>query len=205
MSEKEVVTKQKRLNPEEISEVRRKWAAGNHTLAQLSKEFGISIVAIHNQLKKAGIEKGSAKKLHKDVTSFAVSQELATEVLDVAAENAREWAKENKQMIGFLHLFNNVNIKLFADATKDKKAYLALAGEWKALSLLLKNRQNGYAALKEAYGVDNMTPDEDELPGLFISEMSELDIEEMRDDQRRELAESMGEIYTADENDIVDE
>lgn len=171
MSEEKSARRQ--LTPKQWAEVESLWALGDHTLADLSREYDVSIEHLSRELKKRGVKKGSGAEIHGERIKKAIMEEsedsakLLSKRIRETKENHYKW----NQVIGKLTMSEIVR------AQNDGRQFSDIQDNLKSLKLaaetLSKLRGDSWSLL----GLDKDNGiDDDELPTLHIIERSDADI-----------------------------
>jgi AraC-like DNA-binding protein len=188
--------KSKRLTGREYARAKTMWTSGDYSLKEISDTVGVSGTALSRRFKRDSVSKGSdAKKVSAAVkraiekTSAAQAEELASTAHDI-------------KMIALksLELFNK---KAYADvvqAIKDKTPLADRLNDLKALNEASKIIALNYGTGARILGLDQALNPDESLPELQIHIMTENDVAELREQQRREEAEANGEI---DDDDLL--
>lgn len=188
--------KSKRLTPREYARAKTMWQSGEYSLSEISDLVGVSSTALSRRFKRDSVSKGSdARKVSAAVkraiekTSAAQADELASTAHDIKMLALKS-----------IELFNKKAYSDVVNSIKNKKPLSENLNDLKALEIASKIVSMNYATGARILGLDqNLNPD-DELPELQIHIMTENDVLELRDQQRREEAEANGEFI--DEDDI---
>lgn len=176
----EAPAKQKRLTPAEWEQVKLLWEYGNHTLADLSKQFGIRPDTIQRRLKDDNVEKGARAHEIQAAASDAVHEEIAKQ----AAENVKRITETRNdhyryaEALARMTMAEIVSAKSAGAAFSTKDANIAALGKAaKTLEILRKER---WVIL----GLDREDGDPEDMDELMISELSPQQIEAMQAEMR---------------------
>ncbi len=193
--------KQKRLTPAEWEQVKLLWEYGNHTLADLSKQFGIRPDTIQRRLKEDNVEKGA--RAHEAASSAvnAVHDEMAKQ----AAENVKRIVETRNDHYRFAEVLARMTMGEIIAAKNSKQAFATkdanLAALNKAAKTLEVLRKERWVIL----GLDREDGDPEDMDELMITELSQEQIEAMQAEMRGlEYSDPMDSLSDED-NDIVDE
>ncbi|ATW57945.1 hypothetical protein CNR34_00012 [Pseudomonas phage nickie] len=186
--------KAKRLTPREYARAKQMWTSGDYSLKEISDTVGVSATALSRRFKRDTLTKGSdAKKVSAAVkraiekTSAAQAEELAATAHDIKMVALKA-----------LELFNK---KAYSDVAKSIKDNTPLAdklNDLKALNEASKIIHLNYNTGARILGLDQALNPDEQMPELQIHLMTENDVEELRQQQRREEAEANGEIEDDD-------
>lgn len=192
---------QKRLTPREYAKAKAMWASGDYSVREISEAVGVTETALRRRFKRDGIERGqNAKKVaaavHRSIEKTAASQ----------AEELASYAHEIK-MVALK--FNELMIKKAqADVVKSIRDSTPIGdrlNDFKAMSEASKVVNLNYATAASILGFDKEVPDAQELPEIQIKIMTEEDVKEIREQQRREAAEARGEFDELEDGELSDE
>ena len=193
--------KQKRLTPAEWEQVKLLWEYGNHTLADLSKQFGIRPDTIQRRLKEDNVEKGA--RAHEAASSAvnAVHDEMAKQ----AAENVKRIVETRNDHYRFAEVLARMTMGEIIAAKNAKQAFATkdanLAALNKAAKTLEVLRKERWVIL----GLDREDGDPEDMDELMITELSQEQIDAMQAEMRGlEYSDPMDSL-SDDDNDVVDE
>lgn len=185
----------KRLTPREYARAKSMWQSGEYSLAEIADAVGVSATALSRRFKRDSIEKGAtANKVSAAVqkaierTSAAQAEEMAVVAHDL-----------KMQALKAIKLFNQ---KAYADVAKsiqDKTPLAERLSDLKALNEATKIVAQNYATGAKILGLDQELNEAEDLPELQIHLMTENDVADLREQQRREQAEANGENYDDEE------
>jgi AraC-like DNA-binding protein len=200
----------KRLTPREYARAKTMWQSGDYSLKEISDAVGVSATALSRRFKRDSVSKGSdAKKVSAAVkraiekTSAAQAEELAT-----AAHDIKMLALKS------IELFNKKGYSDVAKCIRDNRPLAEIQGDLKALKIASEIVSMNYGTGARILGLDKDLNIDDTLPELQITLMTENDVADLREQQRREEAEANGEIddedllgteLSADDLDALDE
>lgn len=186
----------KRLTPREYARAKTMWQSGDYSLKEISDTVGVSATALSRRFKRDSVSKGSdAKKVSAAVkraiekTSAAQAEELASTAHDI-----------KMVAIKAIELFNKKAYADVAQSIKDKTPLSDKLNDLKALKIAGEIISGNYATGARILGLDQAIGPDDALPELQIHIMTENDVADLREQQRREEAEANGEI---DDDDLV--
>lgn len=184
----------KRLSPKQWAEAEALWEAGDITLADLARKFGISPNSIHLHMKRAGIEKGAKAAKHKAKVAEEVTK-AATEDATILAARIRETKEEHYKMATGIAKLTWAEV---LTAKQNNVPMATIANNVKALdnamTVLAKARIERFAVL----GLDKDHDDDDDgLPELLISELTADQIEDLRNRDFNEFVELPDELGPA--------
>lgn len=185
----------KRLTPREYSRAKTMWQSGEYALSEISETVGVSATALSRRFKRDGVEKGSnARKV------AAAVQKSIERTTAAQAEELSNYAHDLKMnALKAIDLFNKKAYTDVARAIKDNVPVGERLTDLKALNEASKIIAQNYTTGANILGLDQELPDEATLPELRINIMSEDDVKELREKQRRELAEANGEYIDEDD------
>lgn len=188
----------KRLTPREYARAKSMWQSGEYSLAEIADTVGVSATALSRRFKRDSVEKGS--------TANKVSAAVQKAIERTSASQAEEMAVVahdlKMQALKSIKLFNQ---KAYADVAKsiqDKTPLAERLNDLKALNEASKIVAQNYATGAKILGLDQVLNEAEDLGELQIHLMTENDVAELREQQRREAAEAEGENYD-DEDAIV--
>lgn len=176
--------KKRKLTPKQWAEIEALWTSGQVTYDDLAKKYGRAVSTFERHFKKHGVVRGA----HAEATRRAVEEKLAAATVDEATVLAAR-IKETKEQ----HYTMSSNLAKLAWnellQAKQKGEPMAVAvNNLKALDLaagiLKKTREERWAVL----GLDR--PDAvnpDELPELVVAELTDAQIQELRDRDHTEF------------------
>lgn len=196
----ETPSKQKRLTPAEWERVKILWEYGNHTLAELSKEFGIRLDTIQRRLKDDGIEKGARAHEVKAATSEAAHDEMARQ----AADNVKRINETRNDHYRYAEALARMTMAEIVDAKNSK---MALSTKDANLGALNKAAKTLEVLRKERWvllGLDREDGDPEDMDELMISELSPQQIAAMQAEMRElDYKDPLGDLI--DDEGVVEE
>jgi hypothetical protein len=179
----EAVEKKRRLTPKQWAEAEVMWELGEATLSVLAEKYKISDQAVYQHMKRHGKVRASKAAAHKKKVEEEVSKAVLDDV-SITAGRIRETKEDHYKMSAAIARMSFNEILL---AKQNGVPVSTTMNNLKALetamTVLLKARQERWAVL----GLDKADYiDEEGLPELHISELTALEIEDLRN---REFAE----------------
>lgn len=202
--------KSKRLTPREYARAKTMWTSGDYSLKEISDAVGVSATALSRRFKRDSVSKGSdAKKVSAAVkraiekTSAAQAEELASTAHDIKMLSLKA-----------IELYTKKGYSDVVNCIKTGRSVAEIQGDLKALKLASEIVSMNYGTGARILGLDQDLNIDDTLPELQITLMTENDVAELREQQRREEAEANGEIddddllgteLSADDLDALDE
>jgi len=193
-----------RLNANDFEKAAKMWASGDYTLDELSEKFGITPAALHRRFKRENIDKGSAKK----ALQSAINQSMENEAKSKAAEliemvsQVKELHLKGSQMLS-RRLLYEIN-----EATKAKKPLASIRDDIRAIQDASKTLASNYQIAERVLRLDREETPDDDIPDLVVRRMTDHDVQQMRDAQRREIDEmtsGFGNESLDDPNDDLDD
>jgi len=195
------VSAQKRLTPREYARAKTMWQSGDYSLGEISTQVGVSVTALSRRFKRDGVERGSnAKKV-----AAAVQKSIERTAAGQAEELAAFAHTFKMNALKAIDLFNKKAYTDVAQAVRDGVPVGEKLGDLKALNEASKIISQNYNTGALILGFDQEIGDEDDLPELRVSIMTENDVAELREKQRRELAEANGEMVDEDDIGLTEE
>lgn len=185
MSKKERKTN-RYLTPKEWAQVKAIWEAGEMTLEELAAKYNIRRETLGRRFKKEGVVKGSkaerfGEKVHDDLAKRIKEEN------EVLAQRIRQTKEEN---FLWLSSISKLTMQTVADARKNGQPMSMVYPELKALEKAAQILRITRDQLWVVLGLDkDDMPDFAEMPDLPITEMSALEIEELK---QKSLARSLG-------------
>lgn len=182
--------KAKRLTPREYARAKTMYQSGEYSLAEISDTVGVSASALSRRFKRDTVERGS------DARKVSAAVKRAIEKTSAAnAEELAQTAHDIKMLaLKSIKLFNTKNYSDVAKQIRDGKPIAEILGDLKALEVASKIVALNYSTGARILGLDRDINPDDDLPELQIHIMTENDVAELRENQRREEAEESGEL-----------
>lgn len=185
----EPAAKQTRLTPREYATAKTMWQSGDYSLTEISNKVGVTNTALSRRFKRDGVKKGS----YADKTAAAVQKSIERTAA-AQAEELSTYAHDLKMnALKAIDLFNRKAYADVAKAIKDGTPVGERLTDLKALAEASKIISQNYTTGSNILGLDRELDDSDQLSELRIKIMTEEDVIELREKQRRELAEANGE------------
>ncbi|MEG0062970.1 MAG: hypothetical protein RR740_00055 [Pseudomonas sp.] len=186
--------KAKRLTPREYARAKTMWQSGEYSLAEISDTVGVSATALSRRFKRDTVSKGSDAKKVSAAVKRAIEKTSAAQAEELAS------AAHDMKMLALkaVDLFTK---KAYSEVAKSIQAGTALGeklNDLKALEIASKIVSNNYGTGARILGLDQNLGLDEELPELNINIMTENDVAELREAQRREEAEANGELSDPD-------
>jgi hypothetical protein len=186
-----------RLLPSQWAELRAFWETGDHSLAELSDQYGVSPRAIQSHVSKHGSVKGSkAAEMAAVVQKEIFKEELGDrDTFVFRAKETRESAYANAKMV------ENLIMAQLHLAQKDPSQAFKAATALKALSLAASALERLHATKSRALGLDREDAVPDEMPVLEIRDLGAAEIAELKrrnEEDESELGNTAGSLVDDD-------
>ncbi|MEO9497596.1 MAG: hypothetical protein ABJG42_24195 [Vibrio splendidus] len=175
----------KRLTPREYSSACQMWASGDYRLKDIAEVYGVSVQALQKRFKKDQISKGQNANLH----SAAVKEALEGESVRTALETRKVIQELQQNNLTWLEQLTKRSLMIAAKSSKDNIPLGNFKDDVKVLKDISDIVTKNYMASASILRIDEMTESEEELPTFRVEEMTADDVEEVREAQRRQLAE----------------
>lgn len=180
----------KRLTPREYAKAKTMWQSGDYSLSEISEAVGVSATALSRRFKKDGVKRGS----YADKTAAAVQKSIERTAA-AQAEELSSYAHDLKMnALKAIDLFNKKAYADVAKAIKDGRSVGEHLTDLKALAEASKIISQNYQTGSNILGLDREIDEDEKLSELTIKIMTEDDVKELRDKQKREAAEAAGEM-----------
>jgi AraC-like DNA-binding protein len=180
----------KRLTPREYAKAKSMWQSGDYSLSEISEAVGVSATALSRRFKKDGVKRGSFA----DKTAAAVQKSIERTAAAQAEELASYAHDLKMNALKAIDLFNRKAYADVAKAIKDGTPVGERLTDLKAISEASKIISQNYQTGANILGLDRELDEGEELSELRIKIMTEEDVKELREKQRREAAEAAGEM-----------
>lgn len=169
------------------AELRAYWEAGDHSLAELSDQYGVSARAIQSHLSKLGSTKGlKAAEMAASIQNKVFQDELGNqETFASRAKETREGTYANAKIIEDLVM---TQLQL---AQKEPTQAFKAATALKALSLAAAALERLHATKLRALGLDRNNALPDELPVLQFRDLSPADLATLHEGEDDEIGSSI--------------
>lgn len=188
--------KAKRLTPREYARAKTMWQSGDYSLKEISDTVGVSATALSRRFKRDSVSKGSDAKKVSAAVKRAIEKSTAAN-----AEELSQTAHDIKMVaLKAIELFNKKALKDVSDSIRAGTPLGEKMNDIKALNEASKIIHLNYNTGARILGLDQALNPDDALPELQIHIMTENDVAELREQQRREEAEANGEI---DDDDLL--
>lgn len=181
MSEKRRYT---RLNEAEWAEAEAAWASGAVSLPELSHRFGTTERGLQARFARRGIEKGEAAKALAAQVIARVAEEQVSQVSTLAerAATIREVTYANAAKV------ERAIMDRLDAAAADPAQTFAAAAAIKMLTNAASALERLHSLKRSALGISDDDVNDDEIPVLVIRDMTDREIEDMRNKQDEEDA-----------------
>jgi DNA-binding Lrp family transcriptional regulator len=166
------------------------WQSGDYSLSEISEAVGVSATALSRRFKKDGVKRGSFA----DKTAAAVQKSIERTAAAQAEELASYAHDLKMNALKAIDLFNRKAYADVAKAIKDGTPVGERLTDLKAISEASKIISQNYQTGANILGLDRELDEGEELSELRIKIMTEEDVKELREKQRREAAEAAGEM-----------
>jgi hypothetical protein len=195
----------KRLTPKEWAKAETLWESGEVTQAALARKFDITEQAIHLHMKRHGKKHGAKAEENKRKVAEKVTAGLYEDAA-VTAARIRETKDQHYQMAsGIAKLAWSEVLKAKQDGAPMSSVGPNLKALDSAMTVLSKARAERWAVL----GLDRPDHvDEDGIPELMISELSQEQVDQLRNREFDEFDEALagaGDDGLGDSDDDEDE
>lgn len=188
--------KARRLTPGEYARAKTMWQSGDYSLYEISDTVGVTVTALSRRFKRDGVSKGSDAKKVSAAVKKAIEKTTAARADELAktAHDIKMLALNGIQLVTKKTIFE-VQAAIKANTPMGEKL-----NDLKALNEASKIINLNYGTGARILGLDEKLVEGDALEELQINLMTENDVEELREQQRREEAEANGEL---DDDDLV--
>jgi hypothetical protein len=180
------VVAKKRLTPAEWAEAEALWQSGTVVYEDLEKKYKVAVSTFQRHFKNRGIVKGSRA----DLTKKAVEEKLKSVALDdatIMAARIRETKEQHYTMA------TNLGKLIWNEILESKRAGAAVATVINNIKTLKEAAQGLALVRAERYAVLGLDRpdaiDPDEMPELVVAELTQEQIQELRDRDTSELDE----------------
>ncbi|GJD31901.1 hypothetical protein PMNALOAF_3165 [Methylobacterium adhaesivum] len=173
-----------RLNEAEWAEAEAVWASGAASLPELSHRFGTSERGLQARFARRGIEKGQAAKALAAQVVARVAEEQAAQVGTLAerATTIREATYAHAVKV------EGMIVARLDAAAADPAQTFAAAAAIKMLTNAASALERLHSLKRSALGISDDDVNDDEIPVLVIRDMTDTEIEDMRNKQDEEDA-----------------
>lgn len=177
-----------RLSETQWGDACKMWASGNHTLKEISNQFGISSTSLVNGFQKRGVEKGSSaealRKAELEAQKKAITQhceDVIKETLETRLTNVRAVSAIGKKVISIISRANSEN-----------KSMATIGEEIKVLSDAIKVFDVSTKVINVLAPIPTFEIDEGQTPLIRVERLTDGDIVRIRERQRIEEEEILG-------------
>lgn len=177
-----------RLTPGQWREAETLWESGEVTLRQLSERYGKTIETFKNHFAKYGVKKGVRKEELRKVAQEA-AREQARNDAKIISERIKDTKDSHYKMAKHIaELTYNEILRVKQESGQFRSIKMDIQALLLAAETLKKVREERWVVL----GLDKDVVDEDALPELVMSTMTEEQVQELRNMQKEDEAD-MGE------------
>lgn len=180
---------QRRPDGAEWREAEIMWASGDHTQSEIADKLGVSGQSVYQHMRKAKIEKGSMREQLMEEASKK-SAELMAEEMEKLMEDV---IASKKLAVKSSLALQRLATKKIKEASDKGLPISSIHADVKCIMDLIKVNDFANALVERATGADEISPADSGLETLTFHDLTEKDIEKMREDQRKELAMINGE------------
>lgn len=172
------------LTPRQRAEAAALWTSGTVTLADLSKKFGKRPETFSRLFAKMGISKGTSVE---DVASTAATKAVAEAVEEVVRSELDETLKRIKSVKERHYSMSQMLAQMaFQDIHKSRAAGVDVGTLRKSMAVYKMAAEVLAITRKEAYDLLNVPKmeameDIDDLPDLTVRELTQGEVEQLRD------------------------
>lgn len=164
------------MTPAERAECMAIYAAGDATMAELAKKYGVSPATINALARREGVKKGQHKAQREEIVREVVKQQAITEAEKLLERKTDTNEEHYKMASGIAKLIWNE----IAEAKKNNKP---LATAYHNINAL-KRAAEGLKVLREEryviLGIKDDENNDDTPPELVVKELTAKDIKEMQ-------------------------
>ncbi|MGU3362771.1 hypothetical protein ACLBWX_20805 [Methylobacterium sp. M6A4_1b] len=194
-----------KLTEAEWAEAEAAWASGAVSLPELSHQFGTTERGLQARFARRGIEKGEAAKALAAQVVARVAEEHASQVSTLAerATTIREATYAHAVKV------EGMIVARLDAAAADPAQTFAAAAAIKMLTNAASALERLHSLKRSALGISDDDVNDDEIPVLVIRDMTNTEIEDMRNKQDEEdaLSGSFIDIHpdmsSQEDNDVV--
>ena len=176
-----------RMSDKDWTDCKIKWASGQYSLPELSDLFGITKSAIWRRLNRAKVKKGADKGAY-EADQQAKQIEDATNAVAERDSRIRTKAIEAEEFL--LNAVDGVarqGLKAIVDARKNHLPISSAMDDVKTAKEAVAMFKTAVETIQKIRGVDKL--EEDELPHLMVTGLTQKDMEDIRaaQDEERHL------------------
>ena len=175
----------KKLSPEQYARAKAMWASGRYTLVEISRTFDISVQGITRRFKKDGVTKGMDNDKH----AKAVEQAMENSIVNEAEKIAKIISEEKETTLRLSDQIRKRAAFEIAKVTRDQVPLAAAESGLKTLKLFQQIVDGAYGISSRVLGIERIDEKSSEIPTLRIEEMTDADVEEIREIQRKQMQE----------------
>ena len=173
------------------------WEDGEHTVDDIADTLNLKRDTVYSIIRRNGWEKGVLKKRIEETLMNRLEEEEQEEVSEEERLRKERLERWEMQQHAALQMLVNSHLRILKDNQGEKAKSLALMGDdVKALQGLALSFRTIQEVAGKFFGEEQK--DDDDMPDLFVTEMSEDDIGTIRKQQERQYRESRGEVIDAD-------
>lgn len=164
------------LTSRQVAQIEAMWTSGDYSAEQIGKKFDRTGKSIMNIMKARGAKKGERSEMLSDRVREKMEEKIVTEAT-IISDRIRETKEEHYKMTAAI---TKLAWREVAKAEKEGRSFATITGSMKGLSLAMgileKARMERYAIL----GLDAEKDDDGDIPELVINELTQDQIEELR-------------------------
>lgn len=187
----------KKLSPDQYARAKAMWASGRYKLQEIATSFDVSIQALQKRFRKDGVTKGMDNDKH----AKAVEQAMEASIVNEAEKIAKIISEEKETTLRLSDQIRKRAAFEIAKVTRDQVPLAAAESGLKTLKLFQQIVDGAYGISSRVLGIERIDEKSDEIPTLRIEEMTDADVQEIREVQRKQ----MQELIEGDLDDILGE
>lgn len=181
-------SKWRRLTASQWARAEAMWKTGNYTMDVIAAEFNVSVTALKHRFKKHNVRKGEDA----DRQSRAIAAQMESRQIAESEEAFKQIQKFKSDNLKYVEAVQRRAMTIFAKDIQEGKRHAASGSDFKALSDLMRLLKTGWEIGADVLHLDKEEMNDDSLPTLEITKLTDDDVEELRQTQLIEERELMG-------------
>jgi hypothetical protein len=188
-----------RLSPHDWAEIEELWESGAVTLQQLSERFLVSVSHLSRGLTRRGAAKGAKSKPLVDAAKERIHETL----VDATSEKMKRVAETKNDHYKYAQTLSKLVFQLIAQKVQSRESISGAREDIKTIKDALTALSIGRDERFRVLGLDKDVDTGDEVPALIVTEMTQDQIEAVKNRHDAELGTDLSEeeldAYTKDD------
>lgn len=173
-----------RLKPAEWTDCKVKWASGQFTLKEIGDTYGISAKGLHRRLTRHGIKRGADAVAYEQEARIKQMEQSSNAVIERDAIVRKKAMAAEEFLLDAVDAIARQGLRSIVEAKKKNLPIATAMDDVKTAKEAVLMFKASVETIKKIVGEQQL--DEDELPDLVVSSLTQQDLEDIAREQEEE-------------------